>query len=277
MTVVWYEEFRRHDERRIAANDSMMALLAGSKLAAHTLQLNQGSNHRLSELFPSVPHIRRLDITTESAQEILEDAEGQLGAMAVPYVLALHEDLVVGMGSLLLGEGLISKQRLAGLKSANMHACLEEASKQHFSVVLLDLFHLVRLSRNAHIHSGGRAESPLVNRITKVAESSFSSWEAFTGDTFPRYSIGDKVRLGLPELIGCLAVTKRLAEEANQFLQSAISRATWADMVVAEWRREPSPGNPAQTLRKVRGLARHRFAALSLSEDELKQALGRAQ
>lgn len=277
MAIVWYEDFRRHDERRIGANDSMMALLAGSKLAAHTLQLNQGSDHRLSELFPSVPHIRRLDITTESAQRILDDAEVQLGAMAVPYVFALHEDLIVGMGSLLLTEGLISKQRLGALKSSNMHACLEEVSNQNFSVALLDLFHLVRLSRNAHIHSGGRAEAPLANRITKVADSSFASWKAFTGESFPHYSVGDAVRLGLPELIGSLAVTKRLAEEANHFLQSTISRATWADMVVAEWRREPSPGNPAQTLRKVRGVARHRFAALSLTEDELKQALGRVK
>jgi len=43
---VWVEFplFRRYESSRQEANNAMMALLAGSKLAAHTLQLTTGSS-----------------------------------------------------------------------------------------------------------------------------------------------------------------------------------------------------------------------------------------
>ena len=56
MPLVKYAEYRRYIEQRKDANNAMMALLAGSKLAMHTLSLTAGSERRLSEIFPRVPH-----------------------------------------------------------------------------------------------------------------------------------------------------------------------------------------------------------------------------
>ena len=61
-----------------------MALLAGSHLANHTLNLTQGSDRPLSEIFPRVPHIERFNLKTETASALLADAEAHLSAMAIP-------------------------------------------------------------------------------------------------------------------------------------------------------------------------------------------------
>jgi hypothetical protein len=50
---VHFPEYRTYEQLRIAANDAMMALLIGSRLGAHTLDLNTGSAHLLPEIWPS--------------------------------------------------------------------------------------------------------------------------------------------------------------------------------------------------------------------------------
>jgi hypothetical protein len=69
-----------------------MGLLAGALMAAHMLQLTRGSDRLLPEIFPDIPHIRRFNLTTTAARDILSAGDVHLGAMAVPYALAIHED-----------------------------------------------------------------------------------------------------------------------------------------------------------------------------------------
>ena len=123
-----YPGFRRYEAVRQEANNAMMALLAGSKLAAHTLQLTSGSVRLLPEIFPGVPHIGYFNLRTDVAAQLLAEVGHHLGAVAVPYALAVHEDFVISTLELLdsLGRPTLApgkKQDLAknDVKAWNMH------------------------------------------------------------------------------------------------------------------------------------------------------------
>jgi hypothetical protein len=96
----------------------MMALLAGSRLAAHTLQLTAGSLRLLPEMFPAVPDIRMFNLRTEVARELLLDADSHLGAVAVPYALAVHEDFMISVIEVLKAEGV---KVITGHKAIRAH------------------------------------------------------------------------------------------------------------------------------------------------------------
>jgi hypothetical protein len=53
---VRFQEYRDYEARRREAGDALMALLAGAQLASHLLQLDEGSDRLLPEVFPRVPH-----------------------------------------------------------------------------------------------------------------------------------------------------------------------------------------------------------------------------
>lgn len=60
MPATWVEfpAFRRYEATRQKANNALMAMLAGSQLAAHTLQLTSGSTQLLPEILPGVAEIQ---------------------------------------------------------------------------------------------------------------------------------------------------------------------------------------------------------------------------
>ena len=94
-TWVEFPTFRRYEANRQEANNAMMALLAGSKLAVHTLQLTSGSKELLPRIFPGVDHIAYFNLATDEATRLLLDTAHHLGAVAIPYALAVHEDFVM--------------------------------------------------------------------------------------------------------------------------------------------------------------------------------------
>ena len=69
---------------RVDTSNAMMALLAGAQSASHLLQLTKGSRLLLPEVYPSVAHIGRFNLTSEAARQILGAADAHLGAMSVP-------------------------------------------------------------------------------------------------------------------------------------------------------------------------------------------------
>ena len=96
MKEVRFADYRRYEAHRVEASNAMMALLAGAGMASHLLQLTHGSRHLLPEVFPQVPHIGRFNLRTEVARQILDAADTHLGAMSIPYALALHDDSCAG-------------------------------------------------------------------------------------------------------------------------------------------------------------------------------------
>ena len=68
--VVRFADHRQYEQARIEASNAVMGLLAGARMAAHLLQLTEGSDRLLPEIFPQIPHIGRPNLTTTAARGI---------------------------------------------------------------------------------------------------------------------------------------------------------------------------------------------------------------
>ncbi|MFD9161509.1 hypothetical protein ACFVZ8_05765 [Streptomyces sp. NPDC059558] len=278
MTIVHFPEHRAYDQERVRASDAMMALLAGSRLAENTLRLTDGSTRLLPEIFPAVPHIRRMNLTTANAQALLSQAERHLGAMAVPYALAIHEDFVKTCFNLLLRDGQISPSEVEGANASSMHRIFEQKVSRRLPGSSIEQYHLIRRMRNAVIHAGGKPKQGLVNAANGLSSGALTQWVKVTGD-----SPATRVKLGIPvtfshgELVLTLAVTKRISVEMNLALRDGLSRATWADVALEDFVAEhPHLVHIAQRKRKLAGFLRSFYLALNLTEAELAAAMQRA-
>jgi len=92
--------------------------------------------------------------------------------------------------------------------------------------------------------------------------------------------LGDTSRpmdLGLGELFGTLAVTHRLAHRVNAGLAERVDDEVWADLVVVDYR-ELWPKryrDHARRAQRIHGFARHNYAPLGLTPDQIEEALKR--
>ncbi|MBO1757104.1 hypothetical protein [Dermacoccus sp. NHGro5] len=273
MSLVLFPRYRQYDAQRIAVNDAVMALLAGSKLSANVLQLTSGSTHRIAELFPNVRHIERLNLRADDARLILESAESHVGSLAIPYILSLHEGYMMDLCSLLKDQSLISAAKLDALNSSTMHEELEAHAASAFSPTNLSLFHYLRLIRNSLIHQGGFSSGQLANKCASLSSVDEQQWKSITGEPIGRYQSGQKLNLTVFELIATLAIAKRLAEEANHLLQSALPRSWWISTAVADWLETQPKGNLEQKIRRATGFARIHYGAMSISRVEIEAYL----
>lgn len=248
-----------------------MGLLAGSRLASQTLILTEGSKLLLSDIFPNVEYIQRFNLTTESARQILDNADNLLGILAVPQILALQEDLLSGMIDLLEQYDTGGRK----VKSRQMFSIHEEFEK--FTGILftpehLYLFHFIRLARNTHIHSAGKCNKALSDKTSQVTKEARKYWEDVTKAPFPSYKIGEDVKLGVPEMIGILAITHRLSQEANEGLQEFLPESAWVNLAIDDWSQLKRPGDLNQQIRSLKGFTKHNYKAVNIDMNNLEIA-----
>lgn len=274
MGVVSYPAYVRAEQERISTNNAMMGLLVGSKLAARTLELTEGSQLTLSTMFPKVEHIGRFDLKTETARQVLNDSESLLGGMAVLYAFGLHEDLMRDMLSLLVDDNQFSANELKNIRSVEIHSKFCSITNTVFRPELLEVFHIVRQIRNARIHNGGKVKAHLVTEVVKLSPAARKLWKDTVGVEVPNYVEGDIADVGLNELILILAVTKRLSEAANEGLQKSISRSHWLQVFKVHMTSDRKLiGNESQKLRKMKGFARQFYEPLCFTSAELQSTL----
>lgn len=256
----------------------MMALLAGSRLAENTLRLTDGSTRLLPEIFPAVPHIRRMNLTTANARSLLSQAEQHLGAMAVPYALAIHEDFVKTCFGLLLRDGQISSAEIRSADASSMHRLFEQKVGKQIPGDSIEQYHLIRRMRNAVIHAGGKPKQGLVTAANNLSPRALAQWMKVTGDSpATRVKIGVPVTFSHGELVLALAVTKRISQEMNFALRDSLSRDTWADVALEDFISEhPQLVHIAQRKRKLVGFLRSYYQALNLTDAEATAAMQRA-
>ena len=267
MEKVHFKHYRDYLEQRSVVNDTVMGLLAGTKLSEQLLSLSEGSTALLGDIYPGIQDINRFNLPVAKARDILDDAENLLVVLAVPQILALHESLMLDILGILGSNARTS--------AAQMHETFEDKTGLSFPSEELALFHLLRLARNEHIHNGGVTRAHFAKAIRQLNSESDATWKSITGEPFPVYKTGDRVILNVPFLIGTLAVTRRLASIANRHLSQAISVPHWADLVVREWSLERRKGNEQQQLRRINGIARRFYSAIEIPKSELEAAFAR--
>ncbi|MGI5251450.1 hypothetical protein [Actinacidiphila glaucinigra] len=238
-------------------------------MAIHLLKLTEGSDHLLAEVFPSIPHITRFNLTTSRASDILKAADSHLGAMAVPYVLGAHEDYMKACLKLVEQHNGINLDA-ENTGSARQHDKLQTAATTTFQAETLEQFHLVRKMRNCMVHAGGAVNKPLENHCAAMSATAKAGWDKLAGYE-PNFRVGHgNVTLGHRETVAALAITKNLARQANQILQTCISRASWGEILMKDLDTGPGlPKDPSERIRKVRGYARFNYSALRFTEQEI--------
>lgn len=277
MREVRFAQYRRYEARRVEASNAMMALLAGAGMASHLLQLTHGSKHLLPEVFPQVPHIGRFNLRSELARKILDAADVHRGAMAIPYALAIHDDFLRECIDLLVtANACTAKQAAQASPLAAKHPLIAQSTGGVFNADSMGQLTTIRLMRNCMIHEGGRADQTLLNNLATWTSSIEVGWVKLTGNNPRHLRPGAELSFGHGEMILTLAVTKVLAREANRFLQPALPRSQWADMLIADLVDSDAHVLRASDFRRrACGLAKFHYAPLQLSDDELTDACHR--
>ena len=267
------------EARRVEMSNTIWAMLVGSKLASESLARLAPPQPPLSLTFPTVPHINRMNLRPAQARVLLDRSEGDLGVMGVSYAIAMHEDFVKTTLSWLRPLGKISNTKFNSATTANVHELLGSSSGRRVRPASLQLFHLVRLMRNCHIHAGGVASATLESVMSAMPRRQREEWSRLVGARFTVIAEGDHVDIGIPELVATLAVCKRLSYEVNLCLQRAIPKKMWADFATSDYfgiRGSKSPRDPAARKSLLRYVARN-FGAVKLSDVTVEAALRRYQ
>lgn len=246
-------------------------------MASHLLQLTRDSKHLLPEVFPEVPHIGRFNLHSELAHKILDAADVHLGAMAIPYALAIHDDFLRECIDLLVtANACTAKQAAQANPLAAKHPLIAQSTGGVFNADSMGQLTTIRLMRNCMIHEGGRADRTLLNNLATWTSSIEAGWTKLTGNNPRQMRPGEELSFGHGEMILALAVTKVLAREANRFLQPALPRSQWADMLIADLVDSDAHVLRASDFhRRARGRAKFDYAPLQLSDDELTDACRR--
>lgn len=272
-----YPGYRTYETARVDANNSMIALLAGAHLSSHSLQLMEGSTAYLAQIFPGVPHLHRFNLTVDRARPILQNAEDHLGAVSVPYALAVHEDFVTTTIDWIDHLGLRDDpQPNMTVRPWNMHEIVFHSASQTAPSPILQHFHLLREMRNCQIHAGGLADARLHSAIRALVSVGSTDWIRLTGRPPEDVIVGGRVRFVTGDIIVAFATSKWLARDVNGLLANLVPRAEWAGVAARDFAQAPAgqkrPRNSDQWMRSLFGYARNFYAPLGLGKDELAEA-----
>lgn len=273
MAELLYPDYRTYSETRTVVNNAMMALLAGSRLAGHTLQLTSGSERTLSELFPAVEHIKRFNLRSDVARSLLQNADHHLTSVALPYALATHEDFVMSSIKILRSEGATIQTGGKPIKAWNMHTVLFDSAGRAIPTEWLESFDLLREMRNCTIHAGGKVQPRLTDHIAAMGSASIAEWQRLNGQAPSDVVKSGRVELIAEHIFTAFAVTKRLGREINRALTTALPKASWARIAVEDYQKNTSKTkNSSSWRRSLLGYARLNYAPAQLLEADLEQA-----
>lgn len=271
MAEILYPKYRKFIEKRVETNNAVIALLAGSQLALHTLQLTEGSSATLKNVFPAVNHIKRFDLKTSDAKNLLSDVEHHLSSVAVPYALATHEAYVTDLLEDLKNWGYTIPSTI---NSAKMHEAVFDALQEPYPQDLLETFHVLRLVRNEIIHNQGIARSTLKGKISDLSSSSISTWEKRNLGNSPQMLINpdDTLNLTAETIFTAFALSKELGRAINKALENNLPTTIWAKIVVSDYGSNSTRAkNTSQWKKGLKGLIRQQYKNLYITKTELEQ------
>lgn len=274
MSEINFRRYREYVSARVDANNAMIALLAGSRLAAHNLQLHSGSPYQLPGLFPAVADIDRFNLLPDQASTLLLNADSHLSAVAIAYALAVYEAFVKDAAELLKRDGIAITIDRKTMAAGAMHSTFYKAAGVPQPLRIVNLFHVLRAARNAQIHNAGMLTSEVTQTIAKLTADQQSRWEKLTMAPIEDMINGDHLEFSIGHLVAAFAVTKEAARHINATLGTVLSRKLWAELAVEDYL--PTATHPRNSLNWRKNLVGYaRFAylgGLNLTTQELETA-----
>ena len=269
--------YREYRESIRQANDAVAALLVGSRLSAHTLQLNTGSRHPLSELFPQVEHIRRLNLQTGKAQAILRNADHHLASITIPYVLAIHEDFIKSVfnGLSIYTSSKTLQKTPRAFEIHEEFFSLTQYSPPH---TWLLSFHTLRTIRNTIIHGGNIIDKGVIDAVNAMDDAATTGWHHITGEPPHMLLRSNEIQLKAEHIFVTFAVIKQLGREINQAYTSFLDRSKIALECVNDFNninrssKSPKSNNSSAWRRSLLVHAKFNYRHQGFTETELLNA-----
>lgn len=275
VSEILFRKYRDYVANRIEVNNAMMALLAGSRLAAHTLSLTAGSTTTLAQVFPAVEHIERFNLRSDSARQLLADADQHIASVAIPYALATHEEFVLDMLEFLKAESRSLMTHGKQIKAWNMHSVLFETCGYAEPAEWMETFHVLREVRNSIIHAGGAADTRLADAIAAMGPAARAGWSKLNLSTQPEALIdgGGRLALTAENVFTAFAVTKRIGREINAALRQELGASTWARVAVEDFHESTNKTrNSSGWRRSAVGFVRQYYGQASIAEGDVEKA-----
>lgn len=278
MAEIRFPEYRKYTDARVEVNNAMAAILAGSRLAAHTLSLTVGSTGTLSQIFPAVDHIKRFDLSSDAARDLLNNADHHVASVSIPYALATHEDFVMSMLEMLKCNGRDLKlngkleKKVSSIRAWAMHSALFETCQISEPSAHLESFRVLREMRNCITHNGGVVDAKLRAAIAKMGTDARDAWRKINLGAAPE-DVEHKGNLLLTaeHIFTSFAVTKQLGRTINAALGSELSTTEWARIVVEDFAANTNKQkNSSQWIRALRGYAHHEYGQCGIGDKVLE-------
>lgn len=278
MPEIHFPTYRDYVRNRIDVNNSMMALLAGSRMAAHLLEDKKGSTETLSELFADVGHIQSFNLVTDSARDLLINADQHIASVSLPYALATHEAFVRQMIKLIRDNGTTIIDDGERIRAFNMHAVFFASCNHSEPTTWMQIFHVLREARNCIIHLNGGVSPELKTAIVQMGPDARAEWQRMNQQSLPKDLMGKDKRLTLTaeHIFTSFATTKALGREMNTMLGQHLSGDAWARIAVEDYASQTKkPRNSSQWSRGVAGYARQMYSGAPCGKREIEQAARR--
>ena len=266
----------------------MMALLAGSKLAVHTLQLTSGSKELLPRIFPGVDHIAYFNLATDEATRLLLDTAHHLGAVAIPYALAVHEDFVMNLLDLVQHLGFVQK---APGDNADVTKNRVSAWNMHEAVYLtlgvmpppkgsnapLEHFHLLREMRNCQIHEGGQVSNRLRQQVNDLSPAAELDWLRLSRRAPVNAISSQWLHFTVFDIFAVFATTKSMGRTLNAAIRDGLTKSQWSQICVDDY--DEGSSRPRNSDTWMTGLLNHaamNYGATGINSQDVIDAAVRA-
>lgn len=213
---------------------------------------------------------------------LLKDSRHGIGAIALPYAIALYNDYLVDALALVLLAGVSppADKRTPGLAAlhnflkSNCDISLEHKQQMH-------MFEVVRHLRNCVVHGTGIVTDELAEArrtLRDDAPDAERDWMSVTKHRLPMFKPGDRIKLGPFDARGAIYAAANLAKELNVAVFDWLPNALVADIVVAHYRHVRLDKDWTHTRREQelpKFHSRH-YARVMLSSRQLRDAAGRS-
>lgn len=229
----------------------------------------------LPELFTQVNGIERMNRKVGDARSVIADAERSLAFVTIPFVLSVYQAFGSACLRLVTAQGdEVMNGEVPSSDLERLHPNLETAGLDLPSE-LIELFDVVRKTRNRIVHYAGVRGSYLKSDWRNLSGEATEIWRHITGRDFPAGAKNDVLDLGIGELLGTMAVVTRLGREVNAALGKVVPTARWA-RIAAEDFRVVCPdafSNEAIRPRKLKKFADINYRPIDFSDGQLEAAV----
>ena len=196
--------------------------------------------------------------------------------MAIPYILTIFEALFGTFEHMLIAARtppLRTRKSTSPVWIVKNHWDLIRRPRDEPSWIVLTL--LTQL-RHDIIHRAGAAGPETVTARQAFTPDAERLWERMAHERAPTFGLGQRHKLDHADMIVCLAVTKFIAAEGNEIMQTIYPRQLWLRDLVRDFVATTpglGQGNAGQKARRLRTFTRRNYDPFSFTLAELEHEI----